>query len=81
MSTGPGSTPVVPRSNPETRPILAGVQLMRRSGEDRYGNERAHWGATIRPVRTRNGLPVSCYRYQGTGQSMSADEAEWWLTA
>ena len=70
---------MIPRRDPETVPVVAPVQLIKRVGTDAYGTERPTKFAKYRPFQTRNGLPVRLYEYRGTGYCMTEDEAEWWL--
>ena len=70
-----------PRLDPDTRPVTLPVQIVRRARTDQYGAERGRrWLGRYRPMATRNGVPEARYRYQGTGQSMSEDEATAYLT-
>lgn len=72
---------MVPRTDPETRPTMVPVQVIHRRRTDKYGTERSikgtRDGTRARPMQTRNGLPVSPYRYRGTGQSDPELDARW----
>lgn len=73
---------MMPRRDPETRPAVLAVQLMRRHGTDQYGTERSgRYGSGqgkkhYRPVQTRNGIPVKHYtNWQTPRPSMTEAEA------
>jgi hypothetical protein len=73
---------VIPRRDPDTRPVASGVQLVRRCAQDAYGIERKakERFQRVRPVQTRNGLPVKHYdNWRQSRPSMTPDEAEAWL--
>jgi hypothetical protein len=81
---------------PERRiePRIAGVaplqfDTLKRAGKPERPRTRRPDGTIARPrrsvrnavpVETRNGIPVRFYAYNGTGRSMSPQEAEDWLT-
>ena len=56
-----------PRRAPDSCPVAPPRISFELRGERRYAAE------------IRNGLPAPRYRYAGTGQAMSPDEARWWL--
>ena len=70
-----------PRLDPDVRPAVLPVQIVKRPRTDRYGAPRGRrWTDRYRPMAIRNGVPERRYRYQGTGRSMSEAEAARTLT-
>ena len=68
---------MIPRTDTETRPEVAPVQLLMRSRADRYGNDRARGGPRNRLVVVRNGLPVRFYSPRKGAESNRELDREW----